>query len=646
MSKNITASILAESKKKKQNNRLWWLISVVIIALILGGYFFWSGDSSSANSSVQVEIVSSTKGDLRTSIESDGSIINPNIVDMSFLINGTLEKIFVEEGQKVEAGTEMATLDTRDLEFNLRSAKSSLQIAYANYRAKAAMLTDTQLKDLEVSLQSQEDDLKSITLGVDQDLQQALDFGVVELETSFPSLETAIQTVDAILLVDMNYSDNSIVLSVTHDSLGLNSAKNSYKIVRRSLDSLQEEYISVENLEDSQISSYLKKTQILAQEIQDLVDQMVDVLRTATATSSVSQSKIDSIKSEINATNTKVLSEVTSLTSTIQRIESAYLEQQSKIVSAENSISKLETQIETAVESVEEKEVSKQTSLTVLSAQITQAKIKVEQAEYDLELATLSAPIAGEVITVNGNEGEAIKTESTSSDTAFIQILSDSNFTTEVYVEEIDIAQIEKEQKVVITLDAIPDVELIGKVTFISSTATTSNSGVVTYLVRVEIIDDLGSPIKEGMTTYVEFLTQEAEDAVLVPSAAITKKGKKSIVMLEDGSPREVEVGISDGSMTEIVSGLNENENILVGGTVADTGEGKMGARELSEEMLIKMKEAGFTDEELEKIQGGEMTDKMREKMQALRGEQEESGGGGRGEGGGGRGEGGGPPQR
>lgn len=638
MSKNITASILAESKKKKQNNRLWWLISVVIIALILGGYFFWSGDSSSANSSVQVEIVSSTKGDLRTSIESDGSIINPNIVDMSFLINGTLEKIFVEEGQKVEAGTEMATLDTRDLEFNLRSAKSSLQIAYANYRAKAAMLTDTQLKDLEVSLQSQEDDLKSITLGVDQDLQQALDFGVVELETSFPSLETAIQTVDTILLVDMNYSDNSIVLSATHDSLGLNSAKNSYEIVRRSLDSLQEEYISVENLEDSQISSYLKKTQILAQEIQDLVDQMVDVLRTATATSSVSQSKIDSIKSEINATNTKVLSEVTSLMSTIQRIESAYLEQQSKIVSAENSISKLETQIETAVESVEEKEVSKQTSLTVLSAQITQAKIKVEQAEYDLELATLSAPIAGEVITVNGNEGEAIKTESTSSDTAFIQILSDSNFTTEVYVEEIDIAQIEKEQKVVITLDAIPDVELIGKVTFISSTATTSNSGVVTYLVRVEIIDDLGSPIKEGMTTYVEFLTQEAEDAVLVPSAAITKKGKKSIVILEDGSPREVEVGISDGSMTEIVSGLSVEENILVGGTTVVGGEGEKGAREISEEMLTKMKEAGFTDEELEKIQGGEMTDKMREKMQALRGEQEESGEG--------RGTGGGPPQR
>lgn len=637
MAEKTTVSILQESKKKKQNNRLWW-IALVVISIGGGAYFGLSSSGSPSTEESVVAVVSPTKGDLRMSIESDGSIINPNIVDMSFLINGTLEDIFVEEGQKVEVGMEMATLDTRDLEFNLRSAQSSLQIAYANYRAKAAMLTDTQLKELENSLQSQEDELESITLGVDQDLEQSLDLGIVDLETSFPTLETALQTVDALLLVDMNYSDNSQILSATHDSVGVNTSKNLYEETRRSLDSLQEEYMGITNIEDSQISTFLRRTRTLAQETQTLVDQIVSVLRTATATSSVSQSKIDSVRNEINTTNSKVLSEITSLTSTIQRIESAYLNQQSKIVSAENSISKLETQMETAIESVEEKEISKQTSLSVLSAQISQAKIKVEQAQYNLELAQLSAPISGEVIEVNGNEGETIKTESTSADTAFIRILSDSNFTTEVYVEEIDIAQIEKEQKVIITLDAIPDVELVGRVTFISSTATTSNSGVVTYLVRVEIVDDLGSPIKEGMTTYVEFLTQEAEDAILIPSAAITKKGKNSLVILENGSPREVEVGISDGSMTEIVSGLNENENILVGGTVADTGEGKKGGRELSDEMLTKMKEAGFTDEELEKIQTGEMTDEMREKMQALRGEQEGSGRV--------RGTGGGAPQR
>lgn len=639
MSKNVTTSILQESKKTKQKRHLWWMISAAIIVLGGGAYFFVSFLSTEQVAAI-AEVVSPTKGDLRVSIESDGTIINPNIVDLSFLINGTLETIYVQEGDRVESGQELAELDTRDLEFDLRTAESALQIAYANYKAKTAMLTDTQLRELENSLSSQQDELESITKGVDQDLQQALDLGVVDLEVAFPTLETTLQTVDSILLIDTSYSDNYQFLSATHDSVGINKAKNMYQNVRRSFDALEEDYRSRSNISDTEVSILLRNIRTLAQEVQELMDQMVDSARTATATSSVSQSKIDSVRSEINSLNSKILSEVTSLTSTLQRIESAYLSQQSKIVSAENSITKLEAQMATAIESVEEKEISKQTSLSVLSAQITQAQIKVDKAKYNLELAKLSAPISGEIIQLNGNEGEAIKIESTSSDTAFVKILSDSNFTTEVYVEEVDIAQIQKDQKVIITLDAIPDLELIGKVTFISSTATTSNSGVVTYLVRVEIMDDQGAQIKEGMTTYVEFLTEEAEDAVLVPTEALQSRGNKDIVLLADGTPREVTVGVSDGSMTEIVSGLSIDEKILVGGTVASSVKPTSGGREMSEEMFSKMKEAGFTDEELEKIQAGEMTDEMREKMQILREEQGVSGGG-RGEGG----EGGGPPR-
>ncbi|MBT3349566.1 biotin/lipoyl-binding protein, partial [bacterium] len=434
MSKNVTASILQESKKTKQKSRLWWIILMAIVVLVGVVYFLFFTDSAIEEKVAVAEVISPTNGDLRVSIESDGTIINPNIIDLSFLISGTLDIINVVEGDRVEMGEELAVLDTRDLEFDLRSAESSLQIAYANYKAKTAMLTDTQVKELENSLASQQDELDSITRGVDQDLQQALDLGVVDLEVVFPTLETALQMVDSILLEDVSYSDNNQVLSATNDSIGVYRAKNLYKDARRNFDELENSYRERVQISDSEVSNMLRKTQALAQEIQDLIDQMVASLRTAMATSKISQSKIDSVRSEINSMNSKVLSEVTSLTSTIQRIESAYLNQQSKIVTAENSITKLETQMETAIESVEEKEISKQTSLSVLSAQITQAQIKVDKAKYNLELAKLSSPISGEIIQLNGNEGEAIKIESTSSDTAFIKILSDSNFTTEVYI--------------------------------------------------------------------------------------------------------------------------------------------------------------------------------------------------------------------
>ncbi len=614
------ASIVKESRQTQKRNMFWWGGGAVFL-LGIGAFFFFSHMISPKDSVEAAQVVSPEKGDLRISIESDGSIINPNIVDLSFLINGTIEKLYVEEGDRVKSGQLLAELDTRDLEFDLRSAKSALQIAYANYEAKSAMLTDTQLRDLEMSLQSQQDELDSVTRDGDQSLRQAIDMGKVELQTTFPTLDSAFLMVDSLLLIDTHQSDLYQILSVTHDSLGEQSAKNAYGESHREFEILLKEYNGKKNISDSDVSVFLLRTRNTVQKTQELVDQMISVMRSAIATSSVSQSQIDSVRSNLTTTNNKLLSSVTSLTSVLQKIESAYLSQQNKITSAENSISKIESQMETAAESVTEKEVSKKTSLNILSAQITQAKIKVEQAEYDLELAKLTAPISGEVIQVNGNEGETIKIESTSSDTAFIKILSDSNFTTEVYVEEIDIAQIQKGQKVIITLDAVPDVELEGAVTFISSTATTSSSGVVTYLVRVEITDSQEAPIKEGMTTYVEFLTKESVDAVLVPTEAIQKRGSQSVVFLEDGTPREVEIGIADGSKTEIVSGLSLNERILVGGTVSSGTSPKSAAgREISAEMITKMQEAGFTEVEIEKAKTGEMTDEMKAKFKEAMG--------------------------
>ncbi len=636
MKKESTASILKESKKQKQKKRLLWILPLIVIFCVGIGYSFFSSSSENTQESSAPTIVSPTRGDLSNSIESDGTIINPNIVDLSFLINGTLENIYVEEGDRVEAGQDLAELDTRDLEFNLRSAQSSLQIAYANYEAKSAMLTDTQLRELEISLTSQQDEVNSITLDVGQDLQQVLDLGLIEIETAFPALESTLEFADSFLLIDSYSSSESSVWGASNNSVGDSSARDSYRTLVQELQNLSEEYQTKERLEDADITNYLRRIRTFTQSVQDLIDLMIDVLKTAVPNNNVSQSQIDSELGNLVSKNNNTLSDINSLTSAIQKIESAYLTQQNKIVTAENAITKLESQIETAKESVEEKEISKKTSLSVLSAQITQAKIKVEQAQYNLDLAKLVAPISGEIIEVNGNEGETIKTESTSADTAFIKVLSDSNFTTEVYVEEIDIAKIKKGQKVIITLDAIADMELEGTVTFISSTATTSNSGVVTYLVRVEITDTQEAPIKEGMTTYVEFLTEEATNAVLVPTEAITQRGEKSFVMLENGEKRLVEVGISDGSMTEIVSGLEETEKILVGGSVS-TQTGKRGSGEgmpeLSESMLERMEEAGLTEEEIAQVKAGEMTSEMREKLRS-------AGGGGMRRMGGGR-----PPQ-
>jgi multidrug efflux pump subunit AcrA (membrane-fusion protein) len=290
MSKKESASIVKESKNKQRKNVLWFGIGSAILLLGIGSYFFFFRSVSSVNTETAPQIIEPVKGDLGVSIESDGSIINPNMVDLSFFIDGTIEKLFVEEGDRVEAGQLLAQLDTRDLELDLKSVQSALQIAYANYEAKVAMLTDTQLRELETSLKSQQDEVDSIKRDTDQELTQALDLGIVDLETTFPSLESALLIVDSLLLIDIHQSDLYQMLSATHDSIGEQNVKNAYVENRRELTTLVNDYKSRTKISDSDISMFLWKTKTLVQKTQELMDQMIALMRTAIATSSVPQS--------------------------------------------------------------------------------------------------------------------------------------------------------------------------------------------------------------------------------------------------------------------------------------------------------------------------------------------------------------------
>ncbi|MCF7917600.1 efflux RND transporter periplasmic adaptor subunit [Candidatus Gracilibacteria bacterium] len=542
--------------------RQWWAIALAGIFLLGSlAYFFKDSLIFQGQDPVVRETYTIKKGNVKVSVEGEGKIMNPNIVNLSFLVDGTLDTVLVKEGDKVKKGDLLAELDKRQLEFDLQNAQGEVQITNANIRSKKAEITDDSIRVAENDIIVSQQNLETAQKDLEQSLNQSLDLGSVEIETTFPEIRKALESIDSIFGVDKNYTQYEAVQYSFNDSIRQNSVKEGYDTLKRAQASLWDEYSQRKPLSDSDVPRFLLKLKDLSTQTQGVLEDVVNLFDTIGAVGpGTTESQIKEAESSIKSSLSSINSAVSTLTTTRQKIENASLAREKGLIDAENSVNSTQIKLENTQKDFEKREITKDTSLSILYAQLAQSQIKVEKAKYNLGQTSLISPIDGEVIVVNGNPGETVKVQSTSSENALIRILSDANFTTEIYVEEVDIAKIKKGQKALITMDAIEGVTLQGEVSYIASIATTDSNGITTYLVRVDIANNEEVPIKEGMSTYVEFLLENAEDVLVIPVSSV----KDNRVQLEDGQTVSVETGVTDGKDIEIKNGLTEGQVIFV----------------------------------------------------------------------------------
>ncbi len=182
----------------------------------------------------------------------------------------------------------------------------------------------------------------------------------------------------------------------------------------------------------------------------------------------------------------------------------------------------------------------------------------------------LIAPINGVIILKNVQQGQTV----TASDA--ILTMSD-RLIVKAQVDETDLAEVKLGQEVEIVLDAYPKHVLPGRVLHIAYDAKTINN-VITYEVHVAA-KTIPRFMKSGMTANNTFIVASKNDAVLVPAAAIHRDHGSHYVLLpnlnQKGDPisQEVTIGITDGKKTEVISGLNPGDAVLIAGVQA-SGQG------------------------------------------------------------------------
>jgi RND family efflux transporter MFP subunit len=231
---------------------------------------------------------------------------------------------------------------------------------------------------------------------------------------------------------------------------------------------------------------------------------------------------------------------------------------EAEIKSAEASVVQAEQTLNDLLEGPNEDDIE----LAQISVEL--AQMEVEDAELDIEQSELYSPIDGIVVSVDTNEGEL------ASDNSAAMTLADiSKLHVEAGVDELDISSVEVEQPVEITLDAMEDEVLEGHVEEIITLPSEESSGIVEYTVRIAI-DTSTDKLRPGMSAEATIEVERVEDVLVIPNYYLKVNmttGDTYVQVLGTGnsiSNVTVEIGKSDGTVTEITSGLEEGDVVVL----------------------------------------------------------------------------------
>jgi HlyD family secretion protein len=216
--------------------------------------------------------------------------------------------------------------------------------------------------------------------------------------------------------------------------------------------------------------------------------------------------------------------------------------------------------------------------LSVLKARIAQSQAQVardqatlRQLEEQLSYTDIIAPIDGVLLSRDVEIGDAVSSILVlGSSATLVMTLGD---TSEVYVkgkvDESDIGKVYLGQPARIKVESFKDKTFEGKVTKISPLGVEKDN-VTTFEVRVSI-NNPGGELKAAMTANAEIILEEHKNVLQIPEGAIIyDKDKKASVEVPDPKGKEgkhkvaVNIGISNGAKTEVLSGLKENDEVVL----------------------------------------------------------------------------------
>ncbi len=221
--------------------------------------------------------------------------------------------------------------------------------------------------------------------------------------------------------------------------------------------------------------------------------------------------------------------------------------------------------------------------LAQLDAEIEKAKIHVDSANVDLGYTTINAPMDGTVVYTSVEEGQTVNANQTTP--TIIELAKLDTMTVKAEISEADVIFVHRGQTAVFTILGQPNKQYQGTLRAIEpgptimdgddSDLTITDSDAI-YYNAVFDVDNPEGILRIGMTAQVSIVLEQSKDALLIPAQVLQKAGRGAytVPVLENGQvlQKPVTVGINNKVNVEILSGLKEGDQVILGSAIPGAG--------------------------------------------------------------------------
>ncbi len=194
-----------------------------------------------------------------------------------------------------------------------------------------------------------------------------------------------------------------------------------------------------------------------------------------------------------------------------------------------------------------------------LELKVKQSEVALAGRSIDINALQVKSPIAGMMVAHSVLTGDDIAIG-----TVLCTVADYAKMTMVIPVDELDVVRVKTGQKASVTVDALPGRTFTAEVTKIATEGTVKD-GVANYDVTLTLVETTG--LRGAMTATATILVASKDNALLIPAEAIrTTQGQKSVLVLNGDKTETVTVttGLNNGRTTEVLSGLDEGDVVLL----------------------------------------------------------------------------------
>ena len=582
---------------KRVGRKWWWLapVALLVVAGVVGGVLWTRKGASQGNDLLQIYTVE--RGNLVATVATTGEVYAVRKAQLSFDVNKLpLTELKVSPGQHVKAGDVLAHIDPTALERAVTQAEAELTVAQDNLEKAQNPYTQLDLAQAKLAVTQAEVALEDAKKSLKEAQDPYTDLEVIQARLAVTQSQTALanaqESLDTLLKPDIEAAQ----IAVRDTAAAVKSAQNQLTITQNDPDNaarlrtLEYEANWYQNNYWAAQEKF-KKGEITQQKLDWEYSNMLSAQEKLKAAQVKAESNLASAQEQVTKAQEAYKTALADLTELKKGPDPTKLSQaQDQVAQAEYNLEKARadlakieagpdpTEVTRAQNQVAQAEYNLEKAQTdlakieagpapkdvaVAQAKVVSAQATLEEAQALLEAATMTAPFDGTIVSVGAQVGDLV-----SSGTAVIILADLSNLRVKAIVDETDISQVEIGQEAEITFDALSGQRFRGQVLEVPLQGTLSQN-VLTYEVPVSLEGAAQAALKPGMTANISIVVGRRQSVLLVPAMAVQLGEDGNIVKVQD-SPKgpavetRVEVGLSDGTYTEVKRGLNEGDQVLV----------------------------------------------------------------------------------